>query len=437
MNPEADSIIRPLNAADYFTLAMDAEIRREGLPGSLCGFALELDSVADPEALRHRIDRFTQHYPTSRACLKKIGRHYYWCKRPESPPIFHHHDYPDSEPWEPVVRSGVASIMAQQQSLASVNPLEFHLLSNGRQSVLLIRWLHPFCDARGAELIIRYLCGGELPAGAEPPPLLESRLKKFSLWQRLQLFLKARRLIESIDRQNSIVPIADNAHPEQLDYAVFRFSLQETERIQREIGKHTGIAATSLYYIGSFMRVLDSTRPGAPGNAYCVPYAFNLRPQNALQPLTGNHVGVLFAQAERSQVQNREALFGWLRQQYRESIRNRLDYAFMPLMAMGRWLSLPRYGRVLRQSFETGGERSSFWFSDLGRLNDAVQQCAGANISGVFQLCHISTPPALGFFTCVFKGQLTLTYIFNKPQFDSGQIRVLHEKMREELVGAP
>ncbi|MGH8477945.1 MAG: hypothetical protein ACRER2_19640, partial [Methylococcales bacterium] len=60
-----------MNPADYFTLAMDEEIRREGMPGSLCGVAVELDEPPDIHKLSERIGRFLRNFPTAGASLKK------------------------------------------------------------------------------------------------------------------------------------------------------------------------------------------------------------------------------------------------------------------------------------------------------------------------------------------------------------------------------
>ena len=65
MDIAAQSIMlntHPLNPADYFTLAMDEEIRNENMPGSLCGFALELEKLPSIVTLKQRIAEFGERF---------------------------------------------------------------------------------------------------------------------------------------------------------------------------------------------------------------------------------------------------------------------------------------------------------------------------------------------------------------------------------------
>jgi hypothetical protein len=175
--------------------------------------------------------------------------------------------------------------------------------------------------------------------------------------------------------------------------------------------------------------------PDNTGEAYCAPYAFNLRKQRALAPMTGNHVCALFAQAPREIVQDRQKLFAHLKQQNAQVIRQQMDYAFLPLMWAGSWLSLAEYGKILRLSHGSGKERSSFWFSDVGRLDIPADSFPGAEIKAVFYACQVTTPPALAFLSCIYRNQLTLSYNFNEPVSNPEQIDKLHQLMLAELLG--
>lgn len=63
MSTATDDIIQILNPSDCFTLAMDEEIRQENMPGSQCGFALELASSPDANAIQQRINEFGERFP--------------------------------------------------------------------------------------------------------------------------------------------------------------------------------------------------------------------------------------------------------------------------------------------------------------------------------------------------------------------------------------
>ncbi len=108
-------IIQPLNPADYFTLAMDDEIRRENMPGSLCGFALELDRHPDIDKLASRIDEFTHRFPLALASLQQHGKRFYWCTRQQPEPIFFQHHCPETENDESFQRSTINHILNLQE----------------------------------------------------------------------------------------------------------------------------------------------------------------------------------------------------------------------------------------------------------------------------------------------------------------------------------
>jgi hypothetical protein len=57
------------------------------------------------------------------------------------------------------------------------------------------------------------------------------------------------------------------------------------------------------------MRALHKMNPKQAGEAYCTPYAFNLRKNKALSPLLSNHVAPLFAQHTGYGVNNSSNIF--------------------------------------------------------------------------------------------------------------------------------
>lgn len=439
MSRGSESIIQVLNPADCFTLAMDEEIRKEGMPGSLCGFALELDGRPDIKKLSERIEHFCSKFPSARASLRKIGRRFYWCKREKPGKIFYLHGGSAKPDEMDEFHTRIRQVMNRMEARETVNPLEFHLFQGGAQSILLIRWIHPFCDAVGADLILRNLTADQAlfeNASSYPPvSLLNELLARFNLWQKFKLLLKAKSVIEQIDQFQSILPRVDAAPPQSLNFRIFRLSLQQSLEIAEASRKNVGLIGTSLYTIGCLMRAIERMETRSAGGAYCVPYAFNLRKQKAVSPVTGNHVSALFAQAPLEIVRNRDRLFRYLTDRYQYSIRHQLDYAFLPLMWAAQWLSLERYGKALRQSYRGGQERSSFWFSDIGRSDLAGQKIFGAKISGLFHLAQVSTPPGLAILTGIFEHRLSLTYNFVEPLIDSDWIGRLHQEVVAELLG--
>ncbi|MBE8233531.1 MAG: hypothetical protein HAW67_07310, partial [Endozoicomonadaceae bacterium] len=371
MAPNKNRIIKALNPADYFTLAMDEEIRNEGMPGSLCGFALELDKTPDIEELRHRIDAFTQKFPESLAQLQAQGRRHYWYQRGQARQIFFQHQLLENTDEDQQAHGIIEQIINHQEPRSTINPIEFHLLSGHKKHFFMLRWIHPFCDAKGADLILRYLATEQSEDrekfGIDDQSLVDLQLKKYNLWQKIRLFFKAKNYIQELDQLSSITPPTQEKNPENLRYRVYRLSEQQTDQINQEARKNFGLTGMQLYFIACLMRALHTLTPNAQGDAYCAPYAFNLRRQKVLSPVTGNQVCALFAQAPKAIISDRQQLFQHLKQQNIRVIRQQLDYAFLPLMWAGSWLPLAKYGKTLRQSVIDDSERSSFWYSDIGQ----------------------------------------------------------------------
>ncbi|MGR8934869.1 MAG: hypothetical protein ACU837_10845 [Gammaproteobacteria bacterium] len=428
-----------LNPADYFTLALDDEIRRDGMPGSLCAFALELRQIPDMVTLSARIEEFAQRFPLVYASLQQRGKRFYWLPRNYAPQIFFVHDCPDAEEHTHFRQRILEELINRRETRVALTPLTFHLLRNKSASLFVLLWLHPLCDARGANLILQYLCCDDAEQRARfgvpaTSSLIDTQLAKFSFWKKIGLFLKAKRYIQQIDGLQSILPMQANATPEKLRYSVQRLSTEDSTTVADLARRQVGLTGTSLYYIGCLMRALEKLNPHAPGDGYCATYAFNLRKQKALTPLFGNHIGGLFAQAPRSIVQDRAALFRYLKRQHTEVLRQQLDYAFLPLMWAGSWLSLPRYGKTLRQSYRTGTERSSFWFSDIGRPEIPGGALGGAEIAGMLHLCQVTNPPALAILSCTHEKRLNFTYNYVEPLILPAWIDQLQTAMLAELL---
>ena len=438
MKMDKAGILQALNPADYFTLAMDEEIRSESMPGSLCGFALELNSVPEITLLESRINELSQRFPLILASLQQRGNRFYWCQRQENETIFFQHHCPEKEESKLFIQTQLESLLNHQQQRDEMMPLSFHLLRSNNKTVLLLRWIHPLCDATGASLILQYLCTDDaeqrkLFNSSKSESLVNLQLKKFSLWQKIKLFIKAKRYITALDEQQSIIHAADK-QPKQLRLTAYQLSIEQTAQINQLARQQVGLTGISLYYIGCFMRALEKMNPQQIGDAYCVPYAFNLRKQRVLTPLLNNHIGVLFAQASREQVNHRSQLFEHLKLQNRQVIRQQLDYAFLPVMWAASFLSLKKQGENLRLSYQDKTERSSFWFSNVNLSDLGKHSLCGTKIIGVSNLCQISSPPAIALLTCEYQQQLSLNYNYIDPLFERSYIDKLHQLMVEELL---
>ncbi|MCK5728137.1 MAG: hypothetical protein KAG10_00300 [Methylococcales bacterium] len=434
MSKNQANILQALNPADYFTLAMDEEIRHETGVGSLCGMALELDALPEITVLEDKIKALTQNFPIILTSLQQQGNRFHWCQRDTIDSIFFQYHATSTLDIEQII----ANLMNQVQARETIMPLSFHLIHSDTRCVLLFRWMHPLCDAVSINLILQYLATDDKNQREKfhvptPEALVTRQLNKFSLWKKIQLFLKAKRYITTLDQQQSIIHAAKKS-PKKLRALHYQLSVEQSHKINQFAKTQTGITGSSLYYIGCFMRALEKMNPQQSGEAYCVPYAFNLRKQKALTPLLGNHVGVLFAQASRQLIANRKQLFTHLKQQNKTVIRQQLDYAFLPIMWAARFLSLKKHGENLRLSYTHKTERSSFWFSQVNLTARTSESLCNRKITGIRHFCQISSPPAIALLSCEYQQQLTLNYNFIEPLFEPAWIEKLHHYMLDELL---
>ncbi|MCK5479152.1 MAG: hypothetical protein KAI44_09560, partial [Methylococcales bacterium] len=189
MSHKQQDIIEVLNPSDSFTLAMDEEIRQDGLSGSYGCVALELSNTPDISVLQQRITEFGQRFPVVLASLQQRGRRFYWCKRDNPPQLFYQHQCTTEESETDFHRRIIDQIINHKQNRETVAPIEFHLINGSTKNTFFIRWLHPLFDARGADLILKYLCTEEaeqrqqfgLP---ETKPLVYVQLDKYRWWQK-------------------------------------------------------------------------------------------------------------------------------------------------------------------------------------------------------------------------------------------------------------
>ncbi|MGR9053048.1 MAG: hypothetical protein ACU84J_10405, partial [Gammaproteobacteria bacterium] len=270
MSPDNATILEKLNPADVFTLAMDDEIRRDGLAGSYGCFALELDGEPDAGVLEQRIVEFVERFPVATASLRQIGRAFYWCRRDAPPTVFFRHPCQEGQNEAEFIRRTIGDIVNRKQAREALAPIEFHLLSGSGRHVFMARWIHPFCDARGAELILSFLCTDDASRRLQfghpaTEPLVYTQLAKYRWWQKIALFWKAKRYIEKLDGPESVLPFAYDRPPQRLDYRVEQFGEHDTRRILELARQQAGLTGTSLYYIGCLMRALERMRPDNNG----------------------------------------------------------------------------------------------------------------------------------------------------------------------------
>jgi len=420
-------MLTALNTADHFTLMMDHEIRKSGLAGNFCALVFELDEKLAPELFTIKTERFLQRFPEANVRLKQQGRCYFWQPYTQNSSIFFAHQAKHKDSAQKIIQS----IINTEVSPCDATPITFHLINMPTGSFFLLRWFHPICDAKGAELIIHYfLHDDEIPPQGKSPFTLLTN--KWSFWKKLGMMYKAKKYIDQLDQISSSLPKIKSVPADKLNFKLLNFDADTSKNIMQNAMKEAGMTGTSLYFIGCLMRALEKTGC-QENNGFCVPYAMNMRKRKALFPLFGNQVSFLFAQASMEQVRDRKKLFTSLREQHKTTIRTGLDQALVPLMWAGSWLSLEKYGEIIRNTPQ-GEERSSFWFSYTGEPEPQVSEIAGTKVKTMFQLSQVTSAPSLGMLVSQYNGEITLSFNYIANQIQDTWLSALTEQLSKELI---
>jgi NRPS condensation-like uncharacterized protein len=418
--------MRNLNPADQFLLMYDRELYRERLVGNFCCLVLCLEGNIDACALKDRIDQFQQLFPQSSANLETQGKRYYWQEQTDTTLYTHHKDV------NLHCREHITQLMYTQQHTA----LHFHLFSAENTHQVILRWHHPLTDAKGAEAILSLLIKDlDLQASVQKELGALDTITKYnqqlSFWQRIKSIKQAFSHIRHIRKLNSAYPIATKRG--QYQSCLLQLDPAKTKKINDNARKKMGLTGTNLYYIACIMRTLHTMKLNYIGDAFQVPYAVNLRPCNAIHPLFGNQVSFLFAHASLDIVGNREQLFSHLKQQYKNTVSQKLDYAFIPLMSLSKRLSLEKYAKLVRLG-KNNKEASSFWFSNTGKFNPKSRTAFNANITNLYPLSPVTAPPGLAILVNQFEDQLNLSINYIQARKQPFIIDTFCAKLEAELL---
>ena len=433
--PLATDNFRRLNPSDQVLLAIDQEIRKDGNPGSNCGFALELQGSLDIQALENSLLDLQTQFPSLSSRLQQHGKTFGWKTISAPIPLIRHSATESSaaNTEADIQHQTMLSIINYGEPIEQATPLDFHLIEGSQHNLFLLRWLHPLLDARGAKLIFDFLMSTNRQRyTGKDISLVEQRLHNWSWWEKLKTAWLGKDYNDQIDQLNSALPTVGSVGKQQLQCINHKFSIEQTSTIMANATQTVGMGYKSLYFIGCLMRALHSVGMAVENDAICVPYAFNLRQPNAPVPLLGNHVSILFSQASHTVISDRKALFEHLRDQYAQTIRRGLDYSFLPWMWVGRWMSLEKYGTVLRQQ-KSGGERGSVWFSDIGEMRFSSEHFFGAQISGIRHLCLVTSPPSFAVLFGQFQGKLSIAYNFLQPDISTEWVNQVNTALEQEL----
>ena len=431
-----------LTGGDHFVLALDRQMRSAGFSGNICRLVLRLEEAPTREELRTAL---------------KASPLTAWLAN-----VRHARRLPLQLPhWRANGQRGEISVGGGEQAIneASHLPLfpkrvlwpetppavAFDLLpAAGNQCDLVLTWHHALMDARGAELLLGALSGGnaghwppEQLLGLSQPTSLRGWLSSWrTLWRRSMF---ARKSILFISKASQ-PPLAMLGRTRQENAtAAHRFHLidfdeEETAIIDQRCTESSVGFRESLFLLAAVIRgalaVLRERRQ-APG-AFLIPVPQDQRRRGFPGPVFSNHVTFFFYRIEADEAENRQQLLASLKKQMEAQIRDRIPQSYAEMMSLFRRMPLPLYSRILRGPSE--GRMASLFFSYTGECLAGQERFLGRRILDATHLAPVSAPPGFSAVFTRFRGRLRATISWVESCLEGEELDLFERTLCAELL---
>jgi hypothetical protein len=421
--------------ADRFILLIDRELRRAGATGFQSALGVELCGRLDRPRLARAFDAIRRTQPRAGARLVPARWLADWRLAPDRGLLAR-----EALTWCPgrcAGATGAVGAVGAGASDASASPLTRFVAERAKapldptreplfdlavrelrdgadpgrvRTLLVLRWWHPACDERGAELLLREL--SQVYGGAEPRPAggaLAAGDEISGPRARHAAFRRARlRLEELTEAPPAALPRpapAGGAAP--LDWTLERTLLDEaaTARWLAHAERRFGARSEGLAQLALVARALAA---GAPDSAQiALPLTIQLRAPRARGPLLANAITFQWysftAAATRDEARFAEALLAMAR----AKVADGEERDATVLLDKARRMPLALYRRELAR--RDGSSRFSATLSTLGEQIGGVRELFGAPLSDLFASTVFPVPPGIGLVFARAAGRLSFT----------------------------
>lgn len=424
----------PLSGVDLFHVRVHQEMRWRGLAGNRCALALELDGRVDEQLLAARLQ-------AARVALPELG----WRlgRSVSLQPVWRQEQAQRGPSL--VVRSSPSesSVLAATTELldgtVSNHSFELVLLRGRTADAVVLRWLHPAADARGATRLLGWLgegTGARLPEAPPPAERLVSAddrirvLDPTTRWRLLGAYRNhvlglARRPIVSLDTATGRRP------PGRTRAVRLRLDGERSRAFAELARRHAGSAETSLLVHGA-ARLLDRAlkqRASRPERHLLV-VPVSLDPKQRCRRMFGNNLTMMMLTVDREQLADRATTLRSLAQQRRAIVRERLDVAMLVALDAARYLPAPVYSWFSRRPF--GSERMSMLVTDPGEV--PIREFLGVPVADALLVPAAVLPPGLQLVASRHDGRLALMVVFVDSVIGGDEVRALLEGLIEDVL---
>jgi hypothetical protein len=277
------------------------------------------------------------------------------------------------------------------------------------RTLLVLRWWHPVCDARGAELLLRELSHAYSGAAARPPgggPAEDGAIRGLSA--RHQAFRRARRRLDELTAAPPhALPRPDADPTEAFAWTFERTLLDEaaTAAWLAAAESRFGARSEGLAQLALVAQALAAEAPDAAEVA--LPLTVQLRPPRARGPVVANELSFLWYSFAAAATRDAARFAPLLLATARSKVAGGEERDATVLLEKARRMPLSIYRRELAR--RDGSARFSAAISTLGEIFNGVHELFGATLEDAFALTLFPSPPGIGFIFSRAAGRLSFT----------------------------
>jgi hypothetical protein len=303
-------------------------------------------------------------------------------------------------------------------------PLSWHVVvaSDAARSWLVLTWVHPLMDPRGAELLVAMLDavdhGDEGVAWAAARPLAPPDDPR-SGRERAALARRAMPHLRALARERP-PSLADGRTPGRV---------QHRRRVVRAGARAVPV---TLALVGRAVARLWRERGAVPALPFVVPISVDRRRKGEPGPVFGNFVSFHFARFLPADGEPVAATAAAIRRDMADAVRDDLVEALWAGMSVIRHYP-PRH--LLRPL--GGREVASFHCADTGEVRPAPATLVGVPIRGAFHAPCVQPHPGLGVFFSRMGACESIVAVWVEGAVTAAEIERLLDDVEREVVAAP
>jgi len=445
--PRANALASRFSGADRFVLLIDRELRRAGATGFQSALGVELRGRLDRPRLARAFDAVRRGHPRAGARLVPARGLRDWRLVADRGLLAR-----EAVAWSSAraaggAGDGGAATLTEFVGARAVAPLDptreplFDLAvrelrdeAGATRTLLALRWWHPACDERGAELLLRevsQLYGGETPRPAAATLAHDGAITGFSARQ--AAFRRARRRLDELTDAppHTLPPPSEAERAAPYAWTFRRTLLDETEtaRWLAQAERRFGARSEGLAQLALVARALAADAPDSAQIA--LPLTVQLRPPRARGPVAANEISFLWYSFTAAATRDEAGFAAALLASARAKVVDGEEQDATVLLDRARRMPLSIYRRELAR--RDGSSRFSAILSTVGEMVGGARELFGAPLADVVALTAFPAPPGLAFLFSRAAGRLSFTTGAASREVSPSASVKIHERIAAAL----